>query len=375
MKKNKTDLKVIIHLIGNTFGGVASIAITLIKDQIKNGDKVYAVFFSEQDNMDSLSNEGINVIYVPKKTGYGQNMFFGMGIRKIYKKIKRDHPDKLVIIHAHNVATVGLFPFIKNIPMVCTIHGACVRGRLSLRDKISEIVNIYIIRKLIHAKKYVIAVSEATAQYYQTRVNNGTIYVIHNGISTHKTSQFIEKKSGEIWIGHVGGVTKSKGWDTLAEAFGIACESLNKNLKLICAGKISYEKSKLEELIVKNSLNGEIELLGLIPDAGNAFIPSIDVLVLPSIGEGLPASILEAFAYGKPVIATNVGGITEAVQDGINGFIVAKDKNVIAKRLISLITNKELYIRMSDNARNCYLKRFDSRIMWNKYELIYKKIK
>lgn len=366
--------QIVIHMVGRTSGGVASVAITLMKWQIENGYKVYAVVYKGEENLSVTIDSRIHVIFVEKKIGYGQNMLWGMGINRIYNIVKNNNPEKSVIVHAHNVATVGLLSKIKNIPMVCTIHGACVRGKLSLRDRISEFVNIQIIRKLNQYKKQIVAVSEATAEHYRIGVQGALIRVIYNGVDIHKAPPILTKNSGEFWIGHVGGVTKSKGWDTVAEAFGIVTRTQSVKTKLLCAGKISFQEDELKHIMEENSGEDGIKLLGLIPDAGNTLMPLLDVLVLPSIGEGMPMSILEAFAYGVPVIATDVGGITEALCDGKNGFIVKKSKDDVAESIIRLISDHELYQKMSLDAKKTYLDFFSSQIMARKYDCIYKNI-
>lgn len=366
--------QVIIHLVGRTSGGVASVAITLMKKQIESGKIVYAVIFLGEDDLSKTIDSRINVIFVKPKTGYGQNMLWGIGINNIYNTVKTDNLGKTIIVHAHNVATVGLLSYIKNIPMVCTIHGACVRGKLSLRDRISEFVNIQIIRKLNRNKKSIVAVSEATADHYRIGVRGASIRVIYNGVDIHEALPILTKNSDEFWIGHVGGVTKSKGWDTAAEAFGIVARTQRVKTKLLCAGKIAFEEDELKHIMDCNSGEDGIKLLGLIPDAGNTLMPLLDVLVLPSIGEGMPMSILEAFAYGVPVIATDVGGITEVLCDGKNGFIVKKNKDAVAESIIRLINDHELYQKMSLDAKKTYLDSFNSQIMARKYDCIYKNI-
>lgn len=362
--------QVIIHLVGRTSGGVASVAITLMKKQIESGKIVYAIIFLGEDDISKTIDSKINVIFVKPKTGYGQNMLWGMGIRNIYNTVKTDNPGKTIIVHAHNVATVGLLSNIVNIPIVCTIHGTCVRGKLTLRDRISEFVNIQILRKLNRNDKPIVAVSKATAEHYQRSVERNSIQVIYNGVDIHEANPILAKKGGEFWIGHVGGVTKSKGWDTVAEAFGIV-KTQNKKVKLLCAGNIGFEENELKLIMDRNSGDDGIKLLGLIPDAGNTLIPLLDVLVLPSIGEGMPMSILESFSYGVPVIATDVGGISEVVINNINGFLVQKDSEEIAERILQLMNNKDIYIKISRNAKITYEKYFSANLMNKAYENIY----
>lgn len=82
------------------------------------------------------------------------------------------------------------------------------------------------------------------------------------------------------------------------------------------------------------------------------FYGAIDTFVLSSNWEGLPTVVLEAILYGRPVVSTEVGGIAEAIQDGVNGFLVPpKSPEVLAKRLIQLTTNDALAQGMVEKAR------------------------
>ncbi len=80
-------------------------------------------------------------------------------------------------------------------------------------------------------------------------------------------------------------------------------------------------RGALESQIAARGLQGRFHLAGFASDL-DKFYPHLDLLVLPSYTEGLPNVILEAFAAGVPVVATAVGGTPEAVQDGVNGYLV-----------------------------------------------------
>jgi glycosyltransferase involved in cell wall biosynthesis len=94
-------------------------------------------------------------------------------------------------------------------------------------------------------------------------------------------------------------------------------------------------------------------LLGWIgPDERAAELQGAGVFALPSYGEGLPMALLEAMAAGVPVVATSIGGIPEAVTDGVEGFLVPPgDIAGLAARLRTLLDNPDLAARMGAAAR------------------------
>ncbi len=94
-------------------------------------------------------------------------------------------------------------------------------------------------------------------------------------------------------------------------------------------------------------LNGYVELLGYRADAIRV-AAGCDLFVLASHYEGLPVAIMEAFAVGLPVVATSVGGVPEAVRDGIEGRLVPPSRpDLLAAAIASLVEDAELRGRLS----------------------------
>ena len=97
----------------------------------------------------------------------------------------------------------------------------------------------------------------------------------------------------------------------------------------------------------------DAQLLGWIgPDERAAELSGAGVFALPSYGEGLPMALLEAMAAGVPVVASSIGGIPEAVTDGVEGFLVPPgDVAKLAARLGTLLDDPELAARMGAAAK------------------------
>ena len=80
-----------------------------------------------------------------------------------------------------------------------------------------------------------------------------------------------------------------------------------------------------------------------------------DIFVLSSILEGLPIALLEAMSYGRPVVVTPVGGIPEAIEDGVNGLLCEpRDPECLARKICSLIEDPALRLRLGRAARKTY---------------------
>ena len=98
--------------------------------------------------------------------------------------------------------------------------------------------------------------------------------------------------------------------------------------------------------------------LGYQEDVGR-FYDAIDVLVLPSINEGTPVSVIEALAARRPAVATRVGGVPDVVRDGIDGFLVdAEDADALAAKLAELAADPGLRARMGEAGHERVLERY-----------------
>jgi glycosyltransferase involved in cell wall biosynthesis len=105
------------------------------------------------------------------------------------------------------------------------------------------------------------------------------------------------------------------------------------------------------------------------------FYKAMNVLVLPSIFEGMPRSVIEASAMQVPVVATNVKGNREAVENGRNGLLVPLDDiQALADAIIELLTDREKARQMGEEGRRMALERFDERLVFDKVKAEYARL-
>ena len=111
--------------------------------------------------------------------------------------------------------------------------------------------------------------------------------------------------------------------------------------------------------------------LGECPDTPRLLAES-DIFALITNWEAFPISILESMRAGLPVIATDIGGIHEAVEDGVNGFLVPwRNEQRLAEKLAALITSAVLRRSMGSQSRKLFLRAFEWRSMLDKTEGLY----
>ena len=104
------------------------------------------------------------------------------------------------------------------------------------------------------------------------------------------------------------------------------------------------ERSELEQLANELGLSSHIEFVGYKSQAEvREYLQKTDVFVLPSFAEGVPVSLMEAMAVGVPVVTTQVGGVSELVDNGVTGYIVPPgDPISLAEKIHILLTDVQL---------------------------------
>ena len=163
----------------------------------------------------------------------------------------------------------------------------------------------------------------------------------------------------------VGRLQPKKGLATLVEA----CRILRDRgtvCRCVIAGE-GPERLRLEQAIMRGRLGDAVQLVGALSQAQvAALLREARVFALPCTTapdgdrDGLPNAILEAMAAGVPVVATPVGGIREAIEDGRTGLLVPPDDaGALADRLEELLKNERLCRTLSSSGRALVVERFD----------------
>ncbi|OGQ81769.1 MAG: hypothetical protein A3F90_13515 [Deltaproteobacteria bacterium RIFCSPLOWO2_12_FULL_60_19] len=218
----------------------------------------------------------------------------------------------------------------------------------------------------------VIAISEKIAALLiEGGVQGEKIRVIYSGVdiaSLENRPVPTERTSVPV-VGMVAALEERKGHRFLVEA-AAELKREGQRLHYKVAGN-GPEREKLRELAVALGLQEEIEFVGFVSDVA-AFLASIDLFVLPSLFEGLGVAALEAMAAGKPVIATEVGGLSELVEDRRTGLVVPPgDAHALARAIGELVSQDDLMRELGENGRRRVAERFTMERMARQNEAYY----
>lgn len=193
------------------------------------------------------------------------------------------------------------------------------------------------------------------------------ITTIHNGIDTRRFAFKPLSLDGPATI--VARFSPEKDLTTLLQAVSLIAREVPE-FQLAIAGD-GPESSQLRELVENLQITQHVRFLGLVRDIP-ALLQQARMFVMSSISEGVPLTLLEAMASGLPCVATQVGGIPEALEDGVTGILVSpRDPQALAAALLRLQRDEELARRMGAAGRRRVEEHFDVRQMVARYEQIY----
>jgi L-malate glycosyltransferase len=172
------------------------------------------------------------------------------------------------------------------------------------------------------------------------------ITVIHNGVPIPARRQNSAALRLELGlpdsvqlIGCVGSYRPEKGHALLLRAFRRVLDQHPQSYLVCCGGDPFHLKAGVQELASELGLDRNIRLLDVRADVDTMY-GGFDVYVQPSLSEGFSNAILEAMMYRLPVVATSVGGNTEAVADGLTGSLVPPDDAVALGDAVSALLSQ-----------------------------------
>ncbi|MCR4939984.1 MAG: glycosyltransferase family 4 protein [Treponemataceae bacterium] len=365
----------ILHIITNTdLGGAQRIVIDLCASAVKDGHTV-AVASMEGGPMWSLLPESVVRHSLPHMVKPIKPLKEIPCFFEIRAVIKNFNPD-IIHLHSSKAALLGRLATPPRLQkrIVYTVHGF---------DTIRVRNRIFLPLEKIMQKKCgaIIPVSEYDYKNLRTEGITHKLTLIRNAVpdtpafSEHELPLQIKepllkaKAEGKKIIMTIARIALPKRLDIFTD---IARSLKDDNCVFFWIG--SPTDSTLEGDLKKYQETASVIFTGDIPNASR-LISYTDVFVLFSDYEGLPITILEAMAKGKPVIASNVGGISELVDDNTGSLIpVGKTHDSVeasVKAIKTLISDKKLIQEKGEKARKKYESYFTLDTMWKKYFSVY----
>jgi glycosyltransferase involved in cell wall biosynthesis len=346
----------ILEIITPTnIGGAENYVVNLSKKLIEKGHEVHVITGNNEEFKEMLINNELPYDVINAKFKF--DFFSIFKITKLIKKYKID------IIHTHLSkanfmgAAAGS---ITNVKSVATAHGINKKRQYNLSNEI-------------------ICVSKAVYLNLKSQhFPEEKLHVIHNGVDADKFNPDNYKKKDIINeeiinIGMVSRLSGEKGVNIFLDSADLILQE-TKNVKFFIAGTGKL-KDVLMEQTLKLNIDNYVYFIGFIDKNLAVFLNELDILVFPSLKEGLPLSLIEAMSMEKAVIVSKAGGMPEVVENGNNGYIVnIGDMAAIKDRVLELIKDKKLIVKCGIEARKTVLEKFNLDLMTDNTIKLFKEI-
>ncbi len=203
------------------------------------------------------------------------------------------------------------------------------------------------------------------------------VQTIYNGLNLSAWEPIDRpgKTSGDVVVTTVGNIRRVKGHDVFVRA-AAALASRFPRTRFTIAGQVLEPDTflELQRLVHELNLGERLRFVGDVKQL-REHLASSDLFVLPSRSEGFSNAILEAMAASLPVVATDVGGNSEAVKDGVNGLLVPpEDPVALAEAIARLLSNPAEARAMGMAGRSLVVKKFTSEVMIEQTACAYRRV-
>jgi L-malate glycosyltransferase len=284
--------------------------------------------------------------------------------------------EELDLLHVHyslpHSTAAQLARGVTGKPYITTLHGSDVT--ILGNDPAYERVNTM----SVESSDAITAVSNFMAEEARNNLGIGKkIHVIPNFVDHHQYQpapcELIEARDEEaITLIHVSNFRPVKRVEDLIYAMCVVAKKVP-DAKLILVGD-GPDRRRVERLVDKMGLKKNVRMMGYRSDVPE-ILRCADALLMASETESASLTILEAMSSGLPVIATEVGGIPEQVEDGVNGFLVpVKRPDDIAEAVLKLNADVNLQMKMGENSRKTVIEKYTVDRVFDQYLEIYKSV-
>lgn len=330
-------MNILYTVFSFNFGGIEKLLVDILNKWENEEDNLFLCIINnnyDEELIKKIKNKRVKVLFL-NRTESGKKIYY---IRKYIKLVKENSID---IIHCQCVNSSKFSAICKlinrNIKIIQTVHATNIFNKLRKQDILFE--NILLDK--------IIAISTAVkSEILNSGIKPNKVDLVYNGIDFEKFNKKYIKQMYEdkIRVGCVARIDpQAKGQDVLIRAIREVKNKKN-NIECYFAGEPNKNDNdiliKLKELVDELDIKNSIYFLGKI-DNINGFLNKIDIFVLPSRYEGFGLALVEAIAARVPVIASNIDGPREILDNGNLGELFKSEDYIdLSKKIIQVINNK-----------------------------------
>jgi glycosyltransferase involved in cell wall biosynthesis len=342
-------MKILYVITKGTWGGAQRYVYDLATSVQQNHD-VAVAFGTPGLLKEKLAQKNIRTIEI---SSLGRDINPLLDIHSFFALLRIFRKEKPDVVHVNSSKIGGMGALaarlvgIKNI--VFTAHGWAFNEDRSTLSRYLIMFLSWVTIMLSH-KVIVLGSRELRQALAMPITSNVKIFKIYNGITEpaylpqEAARNFILSKTGISlsaeqknlpWILSLGELHKNKGYKYALKAFS----KLSTQALYFIIGE-GEERESLEHFIIENNLQSKVFLVGAIPEAAT-YLKAADVFLLASIKEGLPYVLLEAGFAALPVVATDVGAISELIHPETGSIVPARNPEAITAAVENFLVHPD----------------------------------
>jgi glycosyltransferase involved in cell wall biosynthesis len=373
----------VLHVARNPRTGVWSLIRTLAMWQKAQGYRVGIGLLLPPDwrpthdaQLNDLRAEGFDIfeassLDLPGTLAFAGHQFINP-VSAWARSFSNRHPCHATTLHFHNAWLSGVFMPVKApVSAVATYHG--IAGARTLeRQPVRRRLHGYWARRFPRYGGRLASVDAPNTNVAEKLfgVPAALFTVIPNGSPPAPEGRVggprVRDTGEPLTLGHVGVIDNGKGWRITAEAVE-RMRAQGLPVRLLIAGH-GADAQAAADWCRADPARGSY--LGFSTNPLTEVFPNIDALVLPSLSEGMPMAVLEALAFGAPVLSTPVGGLPDVIEHSANGFIIDRSPESIMESSARLL-DPACLTEMASRAQDSHARRFSTKAMGEAYAELY----
>jgi glycosyltransferase involved in cell wall biosynthesis len=371
---NKTKL----FLVVNVDWFFLSHRLPIALEALKRGYDITVLAIEEEAKGDEIRSHGLKFIPLPSTRG-GKNIFSELNLIRFLLKIYKTHkPDIVHHVAIKPVLYGSIAAKFAKIPKI--INAVSGLGTAFINPK--PFSPVFILVKSLYKYSFRNKRLKVIVQNEDDKVQLLSFGVLKkeqirlikgSGVDLTDFSYCEEPSTGPIRVVLAARMLWDKGIGEYVEAARQLKAKYQHQIDFILAGKVDEQNSTniSESQLLTWNKEGVTQWIGYQTNMAQIYRDA-HIVVLPSYREGLPKSLIEACAIGRPIITTDVPGCRVVVEEGVNGFLIpAKNSGALAIALEKMLNSKELRLKMGKEGRILAEKEFSITSVLDKTFSIY----
>lgn len=366
-------MKILYGITKSNFGGAQRYVYDLASESKMRGHQVSVICGGQGSLVDKLRDQDIRVLSLPYLQRDISLIDEFRSFHFIFRTLFQEQPD---VFHTNSSKMGGIGNMAARLAgvkkIIFTSHGLAYDEDRNLLAK--GLMWLATWATFLFAQKVIVISRDTFDRARRLPFCSKKIHLIYNGIKEVNLKNRDDAKrelgiTAFTSIVALGELVRNKGYRYLIEAMGLL-KQRNKIMTLYIMGE-GDERQSFEKLITKKELEDQVHLLGYVPN-GSSYLRAFDIFTLTSVKEGLPYVLMEAAQAELAVIGSEIPGITDIIENGINGILVPpRDPETLLSSLILLHENPDLRKRLGTNLKASIKENFSFEKMFSKTLALY----